>query len=215
MATPAQQFLTRNEQDRLVKCVQDVESRTAGEIVPVIASTSSDYPRAAHLGGLFLGIVAALVLTLALGRSDMWVFLALFLPFYVLVSRLLLLYPRLRRPFITRAEMREEVEQAAVAAFHANDLHRTRDMTGILIYVSVYERMVQVLADKGIDRKVNPEVWREVVDIVTAGIRSGSPGRSLCRGVERCGELITRHFPIKPDDTNELPDLIIEGDPRK
>jgi len=215
MSTPAQQFLTRNEQDRLIKCVQDVESRTSGEIVPVIASISYDYPRAAHLGGLILGIVAALVLSLILGRNDLWVFLALFLPFYVLISRLFMMYPRLRRPFITKAEMREEVEEAAITAFHANGLHRTRDMTGIIIYVSVYERMVQVLADKGINDKVNPEVWQEVVAMVTEGIRSGSPGRSLCKGVERCGELIARHFPIKADDTDELPNLIIEGESRQ
>ncbi|WP_419786061.1 TPM domain-containing protein [Pseudodesulfovibrio sp.] len=212
MSTPAQQFLTRNEQDRLIKCVQDVESRTSGEIVPVIASTSYDYPRAAHLAGLIIGIVGALGLSLLLGRDDMWVFLALFLPFYILISRLFMMYPRLRRPFITKAEMRDEVEEAAITSFHANGLHRTRDMTGIIIYVSVYERMVQVLADKGINDKVNPEVWQEVVEMVTAGIQSGSPGRALCKGVERCGELITRHFPIKPDDTDELPNLIIEGD---
>jgi len=214
MATPAQKFLTRNEQDRLVKCVQDVESRTSGEIVPVIASISYDYPRAGHLGGLTLGVVAAAALSLILGRNDMWVFLALFLPFYLLFSRLLMMYPRLRRPFIARSEMREEVEEAAITAFHLNGLHRTRDLTGIIIYVSIYERMVQVLADKGINDKVNPEVWQEVADMVTEGIRSGSPGRALCRGVERCGELIQRHFPVREDDVDELPNLIIEGESR-
>lgn len=212
MRTPAQNFLTRNEQDRLIRCVKDVESKTSGEIVPVIASISYDYPRAAQLGGMMLGILAALGLSLLLGRNDMWVFLALFLPFYVIFNRLLMRYPRLKKPFVSKAEMREEVEEAAITAFHGNGLHRTRDMTGIIIYVSVYERMVQVLADKGINDKVNPEVWQEVVEMVTEGIRTGSPGRSLCKGVERCGELITHHFPIKHDDTDELPNLIVEGE---
>ncbi len=212
MTTPAQNFLTRNEQDRLVRCVQDVEAKTSGEIVPVIASISYDYPRAAHLGGLLLSILAALGLSLVLGRDDMWIFLALFLPSYILFSRLLMRYPSLKKPFLTKAEMREEVEEAAITAFHTNGLHRTRDMTGIIIYISVYERMVQVLADKGINDKVNPEVWEEVVAMITEGIKTGSPGRSLCRGVERCGELITHHFPIKHDDTDELPNLIIEGE---
>lgn len=212
MTTPAQIFLTRNEQDRLVRCVQDVEAKTSGEIVPVIASISYDYPRAAHLGGLLLGIFAALGLSLVLGRDDMWIFLALFLPSYIFFSRLLMRYPSLKRPFLTKAEMREEVEEAAITSFHTNGLHRTRDMTGIIIYISVYERMVQVLADKGINDKVNPEVWEEVVTMVTDGIKTGSPGRALCRGVERCGELITHHFPIKHDDTDELPNLIIEGE---
>ena len=107
--------------------------------------------------------------------------------------------------------MREEVEEAAFTAFYANGLHHTRDLTGILIYVSVFERQVQVLADKGINDKVDPQVWQEVVAMVTDGIKAGTPGEALCKGVTRCGELVTERFPVKPDDTDELPNLIIDG----
>lgn len=211
MKTLAQTFLTQDEQDALINCVKDVELRTSGEIVPVIASASYEYPRATHLGALVMALVVAVGGTMALAREDMWVFLALFLPLYVVFNRILAAVPTLKRPFITKAEMREEVEEAAVTAFYLNGLHRTRDLTGVIIYVSVFERSVQVLADKGINDKVDPAVWDEVVAQVTEGIRAGKPGEALCAGVTRCGELITTHFPIKHDDTDELPNLIIEG----
>lgn len=207
----AQTFLTQDEQDQLVCCVKDVEKRTSGEIVPVIASSSYDYPRATHIGALMLSIVFAMGGTLILEREDLWVFLALFLPLYILFNWVFTLVPVLKRPFITKSEMREEVEEAAITAFYLNGLHRTRDLTGIIIYVSVFERSVQVLADKGINDKVDPAVWDEVVAMVTQGVREGKPGDALCRGVTRCGELITEHFPVKHDDTDELPNLIIEG----
>ncbi len=108
--------------------------------------------------------------------------------------------------------MREEVEEAALTSFYLNGLHRTRDLTGIIIYVSVYERTVQIFADKGINDKVDPAVWDDVVTEVSAGIKAGAPGEALCLGVKRCGELITKNFPIKPDDTDELPNLIIDGE---
>ena len=214
MKTLAHTFLTKEEQERLTACVRDVEKRTSGEIVPVIASSSYDYPRAAHIGGLLLGILTSVCVTMLLGREDMWVFLAIFLAGYFLFSRLLNALPDLKQPFISRREMRDEVEEAALTSFYLNGLHRTRDMTGIIIYVSVYERSVQILADKGINDLVDPAVWDDVVAEVTEGIKAGAPGEALCLGVKRCGELITKNFPVKPDDTDELPNLIIEGEAR-
>lgn len=214
MKNIAQTFLSKDEQNALIECVVDVEKQTSGEIVPVISSMSYDYSRAAHLGGLTLGILTAVIVAMLLGREDMWVFLGLFMAAYVIFSRLLAAVPVLKKPFISKREMREEVEEAAVTSFYLNGLHRTRDLTGIIIYVSVFERSVQVLADKGINDKVDPKVWDEVVEMITEGIKAGRPGEAMCQGVRRCGELITEHFPIKHDDTDELPNLIIEGDAR-
>jgi putative membrane protein len=206
----AETFLTQAEQDALVECVKKAESTTSGEIVPVIATMSYDYPRAGLIGSLILGALAAVALTLALGREDMWVFLALFLALFFCFSRLFDAFPALKRPFVSKREMREEVAEAAFTAFHAHGLHDTRDKTGIILYVSVFERSVQVLADKGINELVNPLAWEEVVAMVTEGIRAGKPGQALCKGVTRCGEMLTERFPIKSDDTDELPNLIIE-----
>jgi putative membrane protein len=203
-------FLTQAEQDALVQCVKKAESTTSGEIVPVIATMSYDYPRAGLIGSLILGALAAVALTLALGREDMWVFLVLFLALFLCFSRLFDAVPALKRPFLSKREMREEVAEAAFTAFHAHGLHDTRDKTGIILYVSVFERSVQVLADKGINDMVNPQAWEEVVAMVTDGIRAGNPGQALCAGVTRCGEMLAERFPIKPDDTDELPNLIIE-----
>jgi putative membrane protein len=209
----AETFLTQAEQDELVRCVQAAEATTSGEIVPVVASMSYDYPRAGLIGSLVLGALGAVALTLALGREDMWVFLALFLALFFGFSRLFDAFPALKRPFLSKREMREEVAEAAFTAFHAHGLHDTRDKTGIILYVSVFERSVQILADKGINDLVNPLAWEEVVGMVTDGIRAGNPGQALCAGVTRCGEMLSERFPIKDDDTDELPNLIIEKTP--
>lgn len=206
----AEKFLTPAEQRALVDCVREAETRTSGEIVPVIASISHDYPRGGLLGSMVCASLVALFLTLALGRDDMWVFLGLFLALYLCFSRLFDAFPILKRPFIAKREMAEEVEEAAFTAFYRHGLHNTRDKTGIIIYVSIFERSVQVLADKGINDLVDPKVWNEVVSLVTYGIRNNKPGEGLCSGVKRCGELLAEQFPIKDDDTDELPNLIIE-----
>ena len=211
MNKTAENFLTQAEQETLIACVGEVEKTTSGEIVPVIATASYEYPRAGLIGSLVCGSLAAIILTLVLGRDDMWVFLALFLALFLCFSRLFDAFPALKRPFLSKRQMRDEVAEGAFTAFYRHGLHQTRDLTGILIYVSVYERSVQVLADKGINDRVDPKVWEEVVALVTDGIRSGKPGEALCAGVRRCGELVAREFPIKGDDTDELPNLIIDA----
>ena len=206
----AHAFLTTDEQEALKACVADVESRTSGEIAPVIASASYHYPRATHLGALTLSLITAVGGAVLLGREDMWTYLLLFLPLYMAFTWLFTMVPSLKRPFICKRVMREEVEEAAITAFYLNGLHRTRDQNGVIVYVSVFERSVHILADKGINDRVDPKAWETIVADITKGIREGNPGQALCNGVRQCGDLITEHFPIKHDDTNELPDLIIE-----
>lgn len=207
----AQTFLTKEEQDALVACVQEVEKKTSGEIVPMIASSSYEYPRASLIGGLIGGALIGIGGCTLFAVDDMWTFLTLFLVSFFVLSRLLELLPALKKPFISKREMREEVEEAAFTAFYRHGLHQTRDLTGILIYVSAFEHQVHVLADKGINDKVDPKVWDEVVTMVTDGIKAGKPGEALCQGVTRCGELVQTNFPIKADDTDELPNLIIDN----
>lgn len=211
----AKSFLTQEEQQRIIQCVKDVETRTSGEIVPVIASESYQYPAAVGFGSLVLGVAGAILACMALEREDMWLFLAVFLGLYLVFQIVLRAVPVLRKPFLSRGQMLEEVNEAAITSFYLNGLHRTRDQTGIIIYVSVYERMVQVLADKGINEKVDPKVWQEVVAIVTKAIRNGTAADGLCAAITRCGDLVTEHFPIKADDTDELPNLIVDGDIRE
>jgi putative membrane protein len=88
-------------------------------------------------------------------------------------------------------------------------LHHTRDKTGILILVSLFEHRVFVLADRGINKQVPKETWDEIVHIVTEGIHSGRTCDALCAAIFRCGELLEVHFPKKTDDTDELPNLIL------
>ncbi|WP_319541477.1 TPM domain-containing protein [uncultured Pseudodesulfovibrio sp.] len=214
MKNLAQTFLTQKEQDTLVQCVKGVEKQTSGEIVPVIASASYEYPRSTIIGALVYGIVAAICTALLFNQTGMWAYLVQLLGFFFVFTRLLDAFPAMKRPFIAKDEMREEINEAAFTAFYQNGLHRTRDLTGIIIYVSVFERGVQVLADQGINDKVDPKVWEEVVALITEGIKAGRPGEALCQGVTRCGELVSKHFPIKADDTDELPNLIIEGKTR-
>jgi putative membrane protein len=205
----AQTIFSDAEKERIEAAVRDAESRTIGEIVPLVVDESYDYPQAEIVGAGFFSLATATTLSWAFAGSSLWVFLALFLllffPFRCLLRRL----PELKRRLIHPGEIAAEVEEKALVSFIEQGLHHTRDKTGILILVSLFEHRVFVLADRGINKQVPKETWDEIVHIVTEGIHSGRTSDALCAAITRCGELLEVHFPKKTDDTDELPNLIL------
>ena len=206
----AKTFFTAEEQRRIETAVRRAEARTSGEIVPLVVDRSFDYPRAEIVGGGLFALAAAVTLSWAFGGSSVWFFLPLFAVFYFLFKWLIRATPALKRRLINPVEIDEEVEEKAMISFLENNLHHTRDRTGVLILISLFEHRVHVLADQGINDKVPADTWNGVVATVTAGIREGNACNALCAAIERCGELLEEKFPVKKDDTNELPNLIVE-----
>lgn len=206
----AKELFSEAEQQRIEAAVRRAEKRTSGEIVPMVVDQSYDYPRAEIVGAGFFALAAAVTLSWAFFGESLWHFLWLFalcyLPFKVLIRST----PALRRRLIPPAEISAEVEEKAVVAFLEHGLHHTRDETGILILISLFERRVHVLADRGINAVVPADTWAGIVSTITAGIHRGDVCNALCAAIESCGQLLEEHFPVKTDDTDELTNLIIQ-----
>jgi putative membrane protein len=105
--------------------------------------------------------------------------------------------------------MEAEVERAAFTHFFTEGLHTTREATGVLIFLSVLERRVWILGDRGINARIQPKSWQEFVDRLTAGIRDNHRCDALCRVIGEIGEVLADRFPPRTDDRNELEDLVI------
>ncbi len=219
MQSLAHRFLTAAERERVTRCVREVEKGTSAEIVPLVRSSSYHYPAAVLFGALLASLLIASAATAAdalfkpwgaLSLVDMWVFPAVFAVAFLVAYPLMRGIPALKRLFISHAEITEEVEEAALTAFYRHRLAETRDRTGILLFVSVYERRAVVLADKGINLKVSQDHWRQVVDLIVQGIRDGRPAEGLCEAVTRCGQIVSAQFPIRAGDKDELRNLIVE-----
>lgn len=209
------QWLTRQEEQKIAAAVASAEKHTSGEIVCRIAPGSYDYPRADIIGATAMALPLSLALTpllgawLWMGAVNMWLFLGsfaiLFLAGHVAVRRL----PRLKRLFISQREMDEEVAEAAMTAFYRMGVSRTRERTGVLLYISLLERKVWVLADQGINAKVAPGHWDAVVSRLTEELHRHPDADAVCRAIAGIGVDLERHFPRRPDDTDELRNVII------
>lgn len=201
-------YFTEEEKQRIESAVRAVELRTSGEIVPMVVDAAYDYPRAEIQGGGLLALAAAANLSWWGFAGSLGVFLVAFLLGYWPCRLLLRACPPLLRLLIHPAELDTEVAERAKTEFLDHGLHRTREGTGILILICLFEHRVQVLADHGIHHAVPPETWQRIADLVTAGIRQGRTCEALCEAIASCGELLAERFPPRHDDTDELPNLI-------
>jgi len=211
MKQKIQKFLSDEERRRIEEKVREAEASTSGEIVVMAVGESSNYPSAIMAASGAISLVLAIGGALLYGSENMWLFLVLFALLFIGANEAVKRFSALKRPFVSHAEIAEEVEEAAIHSFYHRKVHETRDCTGILIYISLYEHSVRVLADTGIDAVVGKQVWQEVVDTITKGIRDGRQGEAIREAVGICGKLLSQHFPRKADDTNELADSVIIG----
>lgn len=215
MKNLSDKFLSESDKEKIKTAVKAAEKQTSGEIVPMVVTASHHYPMAAVTGAAILSLPLSLILTpfiggrLWLGHQNMWILIAVFIILFVLFQALIQRVHRLKRIFISDKEMDAEVREAAFTAFYREGLYRTLDETGVLIFISVFEHKVWVIADRGINEKISKDQWQQIVDHIVDGIRQKRQGESICEAVHRVADLLKLNFPIKHDDADELENLII------
>ena len=100
------------------------------------------------------------------------------------------------------------VEQRAIIEFFKMGIDKTRGKTGVLIMISLDERIVNVKADEGINEKVTEGTWDKTAGMIVEAIKSGKPEDGICKAIKQVGSLLAEHFPVKDDDKNEIPDSV-------
>ena len=132
-------FLSQSERETVVAAVRAAEARPSAEIVPMVVGISDSYPKAELACAVTVGLVAGVLLNLALGRHGMWLFLLFFGVFSLLAFEAAKHAPELKRFFVSRERALHETNQAAQAAFFTQGLTGTRERNAVLIYISIFD----------------------------------------------------------------------------
>jgi len=90
--------------------------------------------------------------------------------------------------------------------FAAHGVWNTAANNGVLIYVLLADRRVEIVADRGIDAVVAPGAWREICDAMDAHFHKGEFEAGAISGVTAVSRLLEAHFPAGEAQHNELPD---------
>jgi putative membrane protein len=146
--------ISAQDHARIAAAIRSAEAKTSGEIVCVLARTSS------HATALPVLIAAAAALALPwllVGLTAMTVHRILLLQVIVFLALLVLLcLPRVRVALMPRKARRAIAHRVAMEQFVSRGIARTKDRSGILIFVSLAERYARIIADEGIAHARRP-----------------------------------------------------------
>ena len=188
--------------------IADVEARTNGEVVVVVVERSDRHPGASWLSALTALVIGTVLLEGVLPRDALWLVLL-----QVLLGAIgygvASLLPGWKRMFVREARASEMAEEQAAQEFFRQGVWRTAGRTGVLVFVSLFERRVVVLGDEGIDAKTGPEHWIRTDEAILRKARDGSLADGLVEGVRLLGDALAEHFPPLPGQENELADHLI------
>jgi hypothetical protein len=94
----------------------------------------------------------------------------------------------------------------AIDVFSQLRVWDTENNSGVLIYVLLGDHAVEIVADRGIERKVGSAEWHAICREMETHFARGEFERGALAGLERVGRLLAAHFPPSGDNPNELPD---------
>jgi len=198
--------VSEQDRSRIAAAIRAAEAKTSGEIVCVLARTSTD---ATALPVLLAALVALALPWLLVALTDMSVhrILVLQIAVFVLLAVLMCL-PRVRVALLPRAARRHVAHRAAMEQFTIRGMARKKERTGILIFVSLAERYARIIADEGIAGRVQQSEWQNAVDALVAHTRDGRIAEGFIAAIEACGSVLAAHFPRTETTRDELRDRI-------
>ena len=98
--------------------------------------------------------------------------------------------------------------ERALAVFSEMRVWDTEHNNGVLIYLNLADRGVEIVADRGIARPVPAAAWDAICHALKARCAAGAYGPGVIEAVLAVGELLRTHFPLAPGEVrvNEIPD---------
>jgi putative membrane protein len=189
---------------RIADAIRAAEQNTSGEIVCVLARSSSEYHAVPALAGAVLALIVPWAFVFLTPWSVERILLAqLFL--FVLATAICAL-TQLGMALVPRRIKRVRAHRAAMEQFHARGLARLESRAGVLIYVSLAERYARIVVDDHLAAKIPASEWRTAVDALIAQIKDGRIADGFVAAIARCGSVLAEHVPGA--HTGKLPDRL-------
>lgn len=190
----------------VAECVKEIETATDAELVIIVRVRSGRYLHADYLFGFLVSFVVLLFLLFSpITFHQIWVPIDVILAFAAgafICSR----SEFLRRLFSTEKYRTQAVRTAAAAMFYEAGIANTRAEMGVLIYLSLLERRLELIADRGVLKRVPSKEWNEE-QFELHQIGSKPEPQSFLTAIRDFGKVLAKYVPATGENPNELPDM--------
>lgn len=113
------------------------------------------------------------------------------------------------REYKSSFERRATLRKLTEKEFTRLGINKTREGTGVLIFLLLSERQFYILADDNINKLTGEKVWAEIKDVMQEKFVRGEFCKGILFGIDEIGKILSQHFPIRPDDRNEISNRVV------
>jgi len=209
MVNYAPKRLSVQDQTRIEAAIADLEQRSAAELAIAVAQRSSSYAAYPALWATCAALIAGW--GFALYKPDVLASHVIFFQAVVLiVAALLLHFTPLGMVLVPPGVKRGRAAAMARVEFTRLVHNRTQGKDGVLLYLSLSEHYVEIIADDAVAAAIAQERWQKMVDDFRARARRTRLTDNLVTLIGECAAALSARFPAQPGQTNELPDTVQE-----
>jgi putative membrane protein len=186
--------LTQEERARIHEAVAATERRTSAVFSLVIVPVSDRY-------ALFPVVWAAVLALLATGIAALlWPKLGIRIGFAIdaaVFAILVIIFDwlPLRLRIVPKAVKHSQARRLAQGEFAVRIVGASHRRNGVLFFVSLGERYVEVIADRNIHSRVASDTWDRLVGDFIAAVKAGRLAQGFVAAVESCGDILETHYP--------------------
>jgi len=208
--------LSENDKDALEKRIAEAERLSQTQIVLATVKRSDCY-REIPWKAFALGTSAAVLLVLSLdllifgwpGNSNVKISIVATLAIGAFIALLTILLPGFARWFLPDSRAETETHQYAESLFLSKELFATEHRTGILLVISLFERKVVILPDKGLKEIVSEDDLKNIIRLMKRPLAQHQFRQAMEIAIDELIKVIKPGSPVEKSP-NELSDKIIE-----
>lgn len=198
-------FFSPSYQEELDTAIQELELKSSVELVTVIYPECDNYRDIELWGGIFLAFLALVIKFMVPAIIHIYAILFGTLLAFSLGIGLIKWFPNLKYRLINKKRMRRQAEIMARAIFQKAHIHRTSHHTGVLLFISTFERQAVLLWDIGVDVALTIDELDKLQFQFKEIFNTPNPPQALLAKIRSSIPIFEGHLPVQPNDINELP----------
>lgn len=200
----AAKYLSQRDCQQIISTIRDIEKKAHGEILVAISQRSTPLYWLPWVSSLLFGLFFLLILShFFYEKSDYLLQVFIFIMGLVL-GNIIARLPFYQKIWIHPLWKSHHVKQKSLFYFWSHGVSRTPSQSGILIYISLWEKRFEILVDRGLSSKVKQEIWTQAVLEGSQYFKKKQFSQGLLSILEACSHLLETHFHKNEEKENEL-----------
>ena len=201
--------ISNETKEKIQKAIFETEKKTSSELVAVVTQKSGHY---LYISLLITSLTSLLVpfgfLFFAPDTEAKSIYEIQLLSFMLLL--LILNIPNVLYILLPKTVLIKAAKLKAFETFRILGLQKTSNYQAVMIFVSLYEKYIEIVADSAISAKIDNALWQSTIDRFLENVQNDKLEEGYIQAISEIGAILVEYFPIEKHDKNELSDGLIE-----